>query len=144
MTDIFDGDPLILIGPNGADFVFIGGQPKMDTGFENHVNISMLTEPGWFGNDIEPIKERKIGSTYLAAVQQPITRQSLIDVDKAAESDVKGDEFGTVTAETTNPVSQQLNTEIIYTTPTGDIEKLRLTRTGQNWLSILEAGENGA
>ena len=137
MTDIFDGDKLIIIGANGANYNYQGGQPEMDQGFENHVNISLLTEPGWYGNDIEPVLTRKIGSKYIDETKKPITRQSLIDMDRAAEFDVSGDEFGSVTAETTNPVSQIIKTSVFMQLPTSDIQKLSLTRTGQNWLSIL-------
>ena len=137
MTDIFDGDKLIIISANGADFNYTGGQPEMDQGFQNHVNIALLTEPGWYGNDIEPVLTRKIGAKYIDETKKPITRQSLIDMDRAAEFDVSGEEFGSVTAETTNPVSQIIKTAVFMQLPTEDIQKLSLTRTGQNWLSIL-------
>ncbi len=135
MTDIFDGDPLIIIGANGADFDFKGGQPAMDQGFINHVNIGLLTEPGWCGNDIEPIAERKVGSQYIGKVKEPITRQSLLDSSKAAESDLQGDEFGKITPITTNPESQHVRTDILLQPPSNEAFVLRLLRTGQNWLS---------
>lgn len=135
MPDLFDGDPLITIDENGADFNFVGGQPEMDQGFANHVNISLLTEPGWWGNDLEPIAARKIGSLYLDESIKPINRQMLLDTSKAAVTDVSGDEFGNVEATTTNPLSQNVDTEILYTPPTRELQKLLLTRTGQNWVS---------
>jgi phage gp46-like protein len=138
MTDLFDGDPFIDIGEDGADFIFNGGQPVMDQAFDNHVNISLLTKQGWWGNDIETVAERKIGSLYFDAVKKPITRQSLIDDDKAAVADLKGDEFGSITSETINPTSNSLLTEILFTNPIDDLNKLLLTRTGQNWVSLSE------
>lgn len=143
MTDIFDGDPLITIGGDGADMNFKGGQPEMDTGFDNHVNFSLLTKSGWWGNDLEPLAERKLGAKYMdtALVKEGlITRQTLIDADKSAVSDVKGDEFGLVAAQTTNPTSQNILTEILYTPPTREVRKLRLERTGQNWISLVQKG----
>lgn len=135
MTDIFQGDPLIIIDENGATLNFQGGQPEMDQGLENHVNISILTKQGWWGNDIEPVAERQIGSLFLEASKKSITRQSLIDRDRAAEADIKGDEFGKITAVSTNPISQQVKTEILLEPVTFEAEKLILTRSGQNWIA---------
>jgi len=135
MTDLFDGDPYITIDENGAEFTFVGGQPVMDQGFENHVNIALLTEPGWWGNDLEPVASRKIASTYIAESRKPINRQMLLDVSKAAELDVSGDEFELVLADTVNRISQQVDTGIVYTPTSRDAEKLLLTRSGQNWIS---------
>lgn len=143
MTDIFDGDPLITIGGDGADMNFKGGQPEMDTGFDNHVNIALLTKKGWWGNDLEPLAERKLGANYMDTDLVKgglITRQSLIDADKAAESDVRGDEFGLIAAQTSNPTSQNVLTEVLFTPPTREVQKLVLERTGQNWISIAQQG----
>lgn len=137
MTDIFDGDKLVLIGPDGADYQYQGGQPLMDQGFHNHVNFALLTEPGWYGNEIEPVLERRISSKYIGETKKPVTRQALIDMDRAAELDVSGPQFGTVTAETTNPVGQQLKTELFFTAPANTREKLVLLKSGATWLSIL-------
>lgn len=139
MTTIFDGDPLITIDADGAEMNFTGGQPEMDTGFVNHVNFSLLTKKGWWGNDLVTLPERKLASKYMETdlvKKGIITRKSLIDADRAAELDVKGDEFGLVAAQTSNPTSQNVLTEVLYTPPTRDVQKLVLTRTGQNWLSI--------
>lgn len=135
MTDIFDGDPFITIDPDGANLVFSGGQPKMDQGLINHVNISLLTKKGWCGNDIEPVAERKIGSDFLEKNSQSITRQSLLDISKTAEATLVGDEFGKITAIVTNPISQQVRTDILLEPTSGDISILRLTKSGQNWLN---------
>ena len=56
MTDKFDGDTLIIIGANGADYDVVGGDPARDPGFINHINIATLTEPGWCGNELEPVE----------------------------------------------------------------------------------------
>jgi len=135
MTDLFDGDPYITIDEDGADFCFTGGQPVMDQGLENHVNIALLTEPGWWGNDLEIQDSRKIESKYLAESRKPINRQMLLDVSKSAENDVSGDEFELVIAVTVNRISQQVDTAIVYTPTSRDQEKLLLTRSGQNWIS---------
>lgn len=135
MTDIFDGDPCITIDEDGADFEFIGGQPVMDQGFENHVNIAMLTEPNWWGNDLEPVAARRMESDFLTVSKQPINRQMLIDLARSAERAVQGDEFLTVTTNATNPCSQNINVETLYTPPEREEQKLLLTRSGQNWIN---------
>ena len=135
MADLFDGDPYITIDEDGAEFLFIGGQPVMDQGLENHVNIALLTEPGWWGNDLEIQDSRKISSKYLGESRKPINRQMLLDTTKAAESDVAGDEFELVLAVTRNRISQQVDTVIVYTPTSRDPETLLLTRSGQNWIS---------
>ena len=43
MTDIYSGDPRIVLTADGADFDYIGGQPVMDQGVENLALISLLT-----------------------------------------------------------------------------------------------------
>lgn len=138
MTDLFDGDPFIDIGADGAEMIFIGGQPVMDQGFDNHVNFSLLTEKGWWGNDAEPVAERKLGSLFLDASKKPITRQSLINTDKAAQADLSGEEFGTVISETINNESNNLLTEILFTPPTRELQKLVLNRAGQNWINLTQ------
>lgn len=135
MTDIFDGDPCITIDADGADFTFIGGQPIMDQGFENHVNISMLTEPNWWGNDLEPVAARQLNSDFLPTSRRPINRQMLIDLARSAERSVAGDEFKTVVSEATNPRSQNINVKTLYTSPGGTLKELILTRSGQNWIN---------
>lgn len=135
MVDQFDGDPFITIRPDGSDYIIRGGQPVMDQGLVNHVNMSLLTEPDWWGNDIEPIAERKVGSRFIVAAREPITRQSLLDTNKAAIQDVQGDEFADVQATTTNPVTQQLRLELLLIPPSNELQTLVLTRVGQNWIN---------
>lgn len=142
MTDIFDGDPLIILDGDGAEMIFNAGQPVMDQGFLNHVNISALTKSGHWSEDIEPLAARRPTGEYLKAIKKPITRQSLIDSDRAIEYDVQGDEFGSVEAESSNPASNNINTELLITLPTRDRMKLSLERTGQNWISQRDNPKN--
>lgn len=142
MTDIFDGDPLIILDADGADMIFTGGQPAMDTGFLNHTNFAVLTEADHWSDDLEPVAARRYKGLTLEAARKPITRQSLIDDERAAEADVTGDEFGNVRAEASNPKSDELFIEIFYQPPTGDEKLLRLERTGQNWLSQIRDPKN--
>ena len=135
MTDIYDGDPFIALGGDGADMIFKGGQPVMDAGMVNHVNISLLTEPGWWGNDIEPVAERRPSSKFLPTSRQPVTRQSIIDTEKAAASDLAGDEFGKLTATVRNPSANNLDLSLLLEPPRGQFIDLQLTRVGANWIN---------
>jgi len=135
MTDQFDGDPFVTIGADGADYIIKGGQPVMDQGLVNHVNMCLLTEPGWWGNDIEPVAERKIESKFIVKSREPITRQSLLDTNKAAIQDVQGDEFSDVQASTTNPVTQNIRLEMLLVPPSNKVQELVLLRSGQNWIN---------
>lgn len=145
MTDRYDGDTLITLSGEGADYNFKGGDPVRDQGFINHINISTLTPPGWAGNDLEPIETRKVNSKYIGTARGALTRDKIIDINRAAELDVSGPEFGNVLAQTTNPASQQILTDIFVQPPTDDIVALRLLGSGQNWLNqILNPIPEGA
>jgi hypothetical protein len=144
MTDIFDGDPLIVLTENGAEMVINGGQPVMDQGFLNHNNFSWLTEAGHWSDDIEPNAARRPNGALMEIIKKnrPTTRQSLIDTERAAEADVKGDEYKTVQSTATNPTSNNININTEFTPPTSDPFKLRLERVGQNWKSQIENPQN--
>lgn len=134
-TDRYDGDTLIIIGPNGADYDVQGGDPVRDQGFINHINIALLTEPGWCGIELEPIASRKIGSKFIVESAKPVTRQQLLDDEKAAISDVRGPEFGDQRAVVTVPVTGQLNVAVFVQPSTGDIQALLLTKFGKTWIN---------
>lgn len=135
MLDKFDGDTLIIIGANGADYDVNGGDPARDPGFINHINIAMLTQPGWVGNELEPVASRKVGSKFIVESAKPVTRQQLLDTEKAALDDVKGPEFGDQRAVITVPVTGHLNTAVFVQPPTGDLQALLLTRFGKSWVN---------
>lgn len=142
MTDIFDGDPLIILTTDGADMQFKGGQPVMDQGFLNHVNFSLLTESGHWSEDLERNVARRYNGEFQKQIKKPITRQMLIDSARSAEADVRGNEFKNVTTSITNPVRDNINLDILLTPPTRDQEALRLTRTGENWIQQRDNSKN--
>ncbi|MEJ2043692.1 MAG: hypothetical protein P8X74_03650 [Reinekea sp.] len=142
MIDYFDGDPLLILGSDGTDLIFKGGQPVMDQGFLNRVNLALLTESGHWSEDLETVDARKYKGLTLQQIKKPITRQMLIDTAKAAETDVKGDEFKDVKATVTNPTNQSINLELQYTPPSRDPQKLRLTRNGENWIQQRDNPQN--
>ena len=56
MTDIFSGDPKIILTPYGANLDYEGGQPVMDQGMENQALLSLFTAPVPAGTpSIDPI-----------------------------------------------------------------------------------------
>jgi hypothetical protein len=142
MTDIYDGDPLLILGPDGADLVFNGGQPVMGTGLLNHVNLSLLTESGHWSEDLEDDVHKRYTGYFLKQKGKPITRQSLIDRSRAAEADAAGPEFRSVSATITNPTSQSIFLNLTLTPPTGDEKKLRLINNGENWIQQRDDPKN--
>ena len=104
MTDIYDGDPYLIVTPDGADIIFRGGQTVMDTGVENQASLSQLTESGHWSEDLEPVSERRYTGELLKTFGLPINRDNLIATDRAAELDAKDPVFGKITTETSNPV----------------------------------------
>ena len=134
MTDIFSGDPYITIGPDGATLTFIGGQPVMDQGVENQAIIALFTDKDWAGNALFSDPNQKIGNgQFLKATRQPITLQSLTDIEQGAVADLASPIFGRVTADVINPTSDRLNIKITIEPPGQDSQTIILTRNGLNW-----------
>ena len=118
MTDIFGGDPRIILGPDGADFVYQGGQPVMDQGVENQALIPLLT------SDVDPVsgqdwpgnvflgEAQKIGSDYQRLAQGPQTLKTLHLIEDAAVRALDDPIFGSVAAVATNPTSSYVKSVI--------------------------------
>ena len=133
MADIFSGDPYLTLGPNGSTLTYIGGQPVMDQGLENLAMIALFTRPGWAGNVFFVDPNQKVGSDFIKAANQPITFQSLTDVEQAAVRALQSPAFGRVTATATNPESDRLEVRILIEPPGQDSATIILTRNGLNW-----------
>jgi len=140
MPDRFQGDPLLILTDDGSDMVFPGdgGQPLMDQGLENSVNISLFTEPGWVGNVLfEP--NEQIGAGYEAAGRQPITLTNINNLQNTAELALKWmiDErmASKITAKTTNSEGTLRTTTILIEPPGADIQEVILTKYGENWIN---------
>lgn len=115
--------------------VFKGGQPVMDNGLENAVQISLFTKPGWWGNVLaEP--EQEIGSDF---------EQSRIIIDIETLNNVREDaedalrwltDTGlaeSVDVETSIPAGQ-INTQISIAPPGQSSEEFLFTQNGLNWI----------
>jgi hypothetical protein len=133
MINSFSGDPYITIGPDGSTLTYKGGQPIMDQGLENQAIIALFTKEGWAGNELFKDTDQQIGSDFVEAALQPITLQSLIDVEQAAVRALDSPAFGRVTAEAINPSSDRIQVEITIEPPGQDSQTIILTRNGVNW-----------
>lgn len=109
MIDIYSGDPRLVLGPDGADFYYLGGQPVMDQGVENQALIALFTsdiDPAsgfeWSGNKFFK-NEQKIGSHFQVDAQSTQTLKQLRVIEKSAIKALEDSIFGEVTAQATNP-----------------------------------------
>ncbi len=130
----FEGDPKIIVTPDGWTVQYIGGQPVMDQGLENVATISLLTKENWVGN-IFLTEKQKIGSSVRRISAGSINILKLNDIRQAAEKALDIAVFGNVEAEVLNPVSSYIKLNILIQPPGRDIEKLTLERNGQNWIN---------
>jgi phage gp46-like protein len=136
--DRFSGDPKIYIDENGADLDFRGGQPVMDSGLENAVNISLFTREGWWGNDIMP-DDNKIGSRLEVTSEQPITSSSLGDVEQSAENAlawmVNKQLAKEIAAIASNPNGRAIKLQTFIQPPFGTATELLTLKNGVNWIN---------
>jgi hypothetical protein len=121
------GDPRLVLGPDGSRLVFNGGQPAMDRGLENLVLISLFTSPGWVGNRL---LGSPIGSDFETECNKPITRSQLNRIRNAAELALAVPVLGRVTVGVRNPAGHRLEVGVL-------IERtgvaLKLSRDGVLW-----------
>ena len=133
MKDRFQGDPKLYLSLNGASLKFVSGQPIMDPGLENLVNISLFTKKGWCLNSLTDKNDEKIGSDFEETSRGPITLSKLNDIKQSAERALKNPAFGKITTEVVNPESYSLDVVNKIEPPGNDIQELRVSRNGQNW-----------
>jgi len=139
MTDRFEVDPKLTLDENGADLTFEGGQPVMDAGLENAALISLLSEPGWFGNAFFDDPDERVGSRFLAETRKPLSIDSVNAIRKAALADldwiVKSSLASEVQAIVRNPEAKKIETIVIIRPPGKDIQALVLEKNGINWIN---------
>lgn len=143
MTDIFSGDPALILNADGSSLVFKGGQPVMDQGLENLALISLFTEPGWYGNIFFTDPDQKIGSDFMASTEGPITVTTLNNVRQAADKALENPAYGKRNIEVLNPNSHNLSVSITNQPPGQDVQTLLLTRNGLNWLNQADNPASG-
>lgn len=135
MIDRFSGDPKIYLTPSGAEMVFTGGQPVMDSGLENLAGISLFTAPGWWGNSLTLVEDEQIGSDFEETALGAITLQKLADIKVSGENALANPAFGDVDMTVTNPVSWRIDANVLISPPGQDAGQLLLSRNGQNWVN---------
>lgn len=133
-TNLYQGDPALVLTERGSKLVFKGGQPVMDQGIENLVLISLFTRPGWIGNTLFQDPAQQLGSDFLDAANQSITVDSLNDIAQAAERALDDPVFGNVRVTVSNPKSQRINVIIRLEPPGQDSMDLLLEKNGLNWI----------
>ncbi|KPK95639.1 hypothetical protein AMJ80_04505 [bacterium SM23_31] len=135
---VFQGDPAVKITENGAKMKFTDGQPVMDQGIENAVQISLFTKPGWWGNTLIRDVNKKIGSNYEK-------QRVIIDVDTL--NDVRNDAndalktmldtrlASQIDIIVNNPDLNHINTYIKIKPPGQDAQELLFLNNGINWIN---------
>lgn len=135
--DRFQGDPAIRITENGASMSFKGGQPVMDMGIDNAAQISLFTDPGWWGNALVTEESQKIGSDF-DMIRTIIDVQTINDITDAARLALlwmtQTRLAGSVDVAVTNPSGGQIRTAVTITPPTGDAQQLLFFKNGVNWI----------
>jgi len=85
--DQFEGDIALILGADGGNIQYIGGQPAMDAGgLENAVTISLFTKKGWWGNALFNEIDKQIGSDFEIKVRpKAVTTAYLRDIEEAGK-----------------------------------------------------------
>jgi phage gp46-like protein len=134
--DRTQGDPKIKIDKDGADLVFRGGQPIMDSGLENAVLISLFSGAQWFGNAFS-LPSSRIESRFYALSLKPITVSRLAELERAAKADLKGLVSAGAIADpfvrASNPSGDRIIVELTISPPGAEAETILLSRYGGNW-----------
>lgn len=139
--DIYEGDPKLILGPDGSRFEYKGGQPVMDQGVENSISIDLGTKSkgqdshqnGWAGNFLIRDPEQRIGTDYQETVEnQPITLAGFAIVEQSAVRALRGRIYGTVTARASNPSTDKVLNQILVEAPAGAFE-FRTETFSQLW-----------
>ena len=133
------GDPAIKITLDGAIMQFIGGQPIMDSGLENAVQISLFTKKGWFGNAFLKQNNQKIGSDFENKSYGPINIDSINNIEDAATNALKwlsdSKVTKTIDVTVTNPKADYIKTNVVIQPNANDITELEFLKHGQNWIN---------
>lgn len=134
--DRTQGDPKIAMLDDGADLVFLGGQPVMDSGLENAVLISLFSGAEWFGNAFAQPSAR-IESRFYPLTLKAITLSRLAELERAVKADLSSLVAQGVIAEpavrVSNPSGERLVVAITISPPGAETETILLSRYGANW-----------
>lgn len=138
----FQGDPKLILGPDGSSLVYKGGQPVMDQGIENAIMIPLFTkkkgksinQKGWWMNLLWSNPVNQSGSDYVETViNQPLTLNGLANIEKAAAKALTNPLFGNVNSEVTNPEANRIDNKITVSSPGKDVDFLAVSENSENW-----------
>lgn len=134
----FDGEPRLIMSANGTTIEIHGGQPVMDAGIENAVQISLFTDPGWFGNlYLDP--EYRVGdSTFGQVCEGTLTKTTFVQAENEAKRALKwlvSDGLASeIVASVANRQGIGVDSEVTIVRPSGDEETISHRKYGPNWI----------
>jgi hypothetical protein len=141
IIDRFQGDPKLFLTANGADLSVSGGQPLMDKGIENHVQISLFTREGWAGNNYLKQNE-KMGSSFEKDSSGVIRARTTNDVRQSCINALKNPAFGESECTVTNPESNTLVVTYVVRPKSNDPQVFIFEKNGANWREQFLKGES--
>ena len=133
----YQGDPAVRITEYGASMRFLGGQPVMDQGLENSVQISLFTLSGWWGNALLA-DANKIGSDFeeQRTIVDVQTIQDYTDAARLALQWMADNRIADkIDVTITNPTLDHIKATISIYPPGHDAMKLLFNKSGLNWIA---------
>ena len=139
MSSVFEGDPKLILGPNGADLAMDGAQPVMDQGLENRSHLELFGGDDWAGNALLVKKSQKYQGRFgRLSKGLAITSANIGKMRMAALADLKSlvDEHVAkqVDVVVRNVESNKLGITITIVRPTGETSIIQYHRSGELWL----------
>jgi len=133
----FQGDPKIILTPDGSTLKFIGGQPVMDAGVENVVTILLFTKKGWCGNYVLSDINRHIGSDFEAIADREVSLQNLQDLEEEAQRALEVMKTiglaESISAVAVNPTGNEKQVTITVKRPNREAREIVFTKNDLNW-----------
>lgn len=134
----FDGDPKLIMTPDGTTMEFNGGQPVMDAGLENAALISLFTDSEWWGNQYLDGEFRIDDGAFNEIMSGAITRTTFVqaenEIKRALKWMVDDGLASEIEATVTNRAGTGIDLEVNILAPSGTRATLALRRYGANWI----------
>jgi phage gp46-like protein len=134
----WDGEPRLVVTENGTTIEIHGGQPVMDAGIENAALISLLTDPGWWGNQFLEADYRVGDSTFGEVCTGTLTKTTFVKAESEAKRALKWmvDEgiASEIVASVSNREGLGVDAEVTIVRPGGEQDEIALRRFGENWI----------
>ena len=135
----YEGEPRLIMTPDGVTIEFKGGQPVMDTGLENAALISLFTDKGWWGNAVLSPEEQIGKSDFEKVASGTISISMLTRTANEAKLALKWmvslKIVQAVDAIAWNRDGLGIDVVIVITGLDGSKDALKVSKYGANWLS---------